>query len=555
MLIDAGPLLAGLDARDRASNDAKARREALNAMRWYGEWLAEQGASVHMLMPSDMKEDEAALTAAIEPARPVWIPQDGRIPLPTWERNERVWVVNGGKLPMITAEAVSDALRREACDVLVFDPSNAAGGRYVEAAAVDSDGRLLRIERHYDDSPSFTDFWSGDVSLAVTRAENAAALATHIVRRGWSLDSIGALTRRLVVRWSHAPSAHTGLETSSVVTGPLVVSEGNAVARAGRAAGDRGPARQASAVMPPASNRREARSTPASAASDANTARAMPNVADHAASHRATVRKPWFGDDAYQMVKRLFDATAALTGLIVLSPLMLVAAALVKWTSPGPALFGHRRQGLGGREFLCWKFRSMRKDADKLQDQLRAKNEVDGPQFKMADDPRVTTIGAWLRRTNIDELPQLFNVLFGQMSLVGPRPSPDKENQLCPAWRRTRLSVKPGITGLWQVLRRRNRPDSDFQEWIYYDVEYARHRSFLLDIEILLWTPVSILAPRHVDRFAAWLERRGVCTHSDRLIAMERADRERISTESGNQTGANRAPAGQDDSAPERELA
>jgi lipopolysaccharide/colanic/teichoic acid biosynthesis glycosyltransferase len=219
----------------------------------------------------------------------------------------------------------------------------------------------------------------------------------------------------------------------------------------------------------------------------------------------------------YLVVKRFIDLSAAALGLTLLSPLMIVVSLLIKLTSPGPVLFGHKRQGLRGREFRCWKFRSMRQDADAMQAKLRALNEVDGPQFKIANDPRVTRIGHWLRATNLDELPQLINVLLGQMSLVGPRPSPDKENQLCPAWRRTRLSVRPGITGLWQVLRRRNRPESDFQEWIYYDVEYARHQSLWLDWQILIHTPISILFPLRMDAFARFLERNGICVHSDRL--------------------------------------
>ena len=109
------------------------------------------------------------------------------------------------------------------------------------------------------------------------------------------------------------------------------------------------------------------------------------------------------------------------------------------------------------------------------------------------------------------------NVLVGQMSLVGPRPSPDDENQLCPAWRRARLSVKPGITGLWQVLRLRDDPDTDFQEWIYYDVEYARHRSLWLDWQILVATPWAIFAPRRLSGFIAKLARIGICRHAGQI--------------------------------------
>ena len=162
--------------------------------------------------------------------------------------------------------------------------------------------------------------------------------------------------------------------------------------------------------------------------------------------------------------------------------------------------------------------------AQQMQDQLRKHNEVDGPQFKITADPRLTRIGAFYRRYNIDELPQIVNVLAGQMSFVGPRPSPDHENQLCPGWRRTRLSMRPGITGLWQIMRLRDASDSDFQEWIYYDVEYARHRSLWLDMQILLHTPLIMFAPRLLRHFAQALQRRGICVHAGRLRHKHDAD-------------------------------
>jgi lipopolysaccharide/colanic/teichoic acid biosynthesis glycosyltransferase len=189
----------------------------------------------------------------------------------------------------------------------------------------------------------------------------------------------------------------------------------------------------------------------------------------------------------YSLVKRVIESVVAFLGLIALSPLMLLTAAIIKVSSPGSVLYGDNREGQDGRIFRCWKFRTMVVGAHDQQRALMNKNKVDGPQFKLDDDPRVTSIGRWLRLTNIDELPQLINVAIGQMSLIGPRPSPFRENQICVPWRQARLSVRPGITGLWQVCRH-ERQAGDFHQWIYYDMLYVRHMSFWLDIKILLAT-------------------------------------------------------------------
>jgi lipopolysaccharide/colanic/teichoic acid biosynthesis glycosyltransferase len=163
------------------------------------------------------------------------------------------------------------------------------------------------------------------------------------------------------------------------------------------------------------------------------------------------------------------------------------------WLEDGrPFFYGQRRETLGGREFLCWKFRSMRKDADRIKKELKARNQADGPQFFMAQDPRLTRVGKFIRKTNLDELPQFWNVLRGEMSIVGPRPSPRAENQYCPPWREARLSVRPGITGLWQVKRTR-RQGLDFQEWIKFDIQYVERQSLLLDMRILWETFVVVL--------------------------------------------------------------
>ena len=190
-----------------------------------------------------------------------------------------------------------------------------------------------------------------------------------------------------------------------------------------------------------------------------------------------------------RLAKRGFDAVFALAALLATLPLYPFIL-LAIWLEDGrPIFFGHKRETRGGREFRCWKFRSMRKDAEHMKAALSAKNQADGPQFYMEHDPRLLRVGRLLRKYNLDELPQFFNVLLGDMSVVGPRPSPRQENQFCPAWREARLSVRPGITGLWQIKRTRRR-GNDFQEWIRYDIEYVERRSWRLDLYII-WKTIS----------------------------------------------------------------
>lgn len=208
-------------------------------------------------------------------------------------------------------------------------------------------------------------------------------------------------------------------------------------------------------------------------------------------SLRAWLRPRHPTPQAYEYVKRALDFTAALAGLLLLTPLMLVVALLIKLTSAGPVFFGHDREGRGGRAFRCWKFRTMVADAHHQQRKLYKQNQVDGPQFKMDRDPRITLVGNWLRKTNIDELPQLWNVVRGDMSLIGPRPSPFRENQICVPWREARLSVRPGITGLWQICRH-ERAAGDFHQWIFFDILYVRHVSWWLDLRILLGTAFTL---------------------------------------------------------------
>lgn len=197
--------------------------------------------------------------------------------------------------------------------------------------------------------------------------------------------------------------------------------------------------------------------------------------------------------------KRMADVFAAALVLVLFAPVLPIIAAVIKLTSPGPVFFKDSRQGLYGKVFNCLKFRSMLVDADKMQDKLRVLNQADGPQFKMEDDPRLSIVGRFLRDTYIDEIPQFFNVLCGQMSIVGPRPSPESENTSCPPWRDVRLSVRPGITGLWQVCRTRQ-PMKDFQEWIHYDIKYVKKLSLKTDLWIC-WQTARKMAMNFIDQF------------------------------------------------------
>ncbi len=184
-------------------------------------------------------------------------------------------------------------------------------------------------------------------------------------------------------------------------------------------------------------------------------------------------------------LKRLMDVTASCALFLLLSPVMLLLALAVKLDSDGPALFCQKRCGKNGEDFAMYKFRTMVKDAAGQQKKLTVKNNIDGPMFKLVDDPRITRVGKFLRKTSLDELPQLLNVLKGEMSLVGPRPLIMDEMKFSPSWRSIRLKVKPGITGLWQI---QGRSEASFHDWIRHDVYYVKNQSLWLDIKILLKT-------------------------------------------------------------------
>ena len=193
---------------------------------------------------------------------------------------------------------------------------------------------------------------------------------------------------------------------------------------------------------------------------------------------------------AGRLIKRVLDFACALLGLIVTAPLTLLVALAIRLDSPGPAIFKQKRVGEGGRDFHMYKFRSMRADAEEQVDQLRARNEASGPLFKIRDDPRVTRLGPMLRRRSLDELPQFWNVLRGDMSLVGPRPGLPAEVAQYQPWHRQRLEVAPGITGLWQVS---GRSDLSFDEMCLLDIFYIENWSLSLDLRIMLRTIPRVL--------------------------------------------------------------
>jgi exopolysaccharide biosynthesis polyprenyl glycosylphosphotransferase len=191
------------------------------------------------------------------------------------------------------------------------------------------------------------------------------------------------------------------------------------------------------------------------------------------------------------LIKHAFDFCFSLIALIILSPLFLIVGLGIKLTSPGPIFFIQERMGLNKRRFRLYKFRSMVLDAEKMITDLEHLNEVDGPAFKIKADPRVTPFGKFLRKTSIDELPQLINVLKGDMSLVGPRPLPIRDyDGFSEDWQRRRFSTRPGITCLWQVNGRSN---VNFEKWMKLDMEYIDNWSLWLDLKIILWTIPAVI--------------------------------------------------------------
>jgi lipopolysaccharide/colanic/teichoic acid biosynthesis glycosyltransferase len=193
------------------------------------------------------------------------------------------------------------------------------------------------------------------------------------------------------------------------------------------------------------------------------------------------------------VLKRSFDLLVSVLVFVVGLPLWIAIAIAIKVESRGPILYRDRRVGLNEREFDMVKFRTMRADAPKLQKRLEAENEAEGALFKLRDDPRVTRVGAFLRRFSLDEVPQVLNVVRGEMSLVGPRPLPIRDYKLLEPWHRKRYLVLPGMTGLWQIA---GRSDLSFDDLVRLDFYYLENWSIWLDISILLRTVPAVIAAR-----------------------------------------------------------
>jgi lipopolysaccharide/colanic/teichoic acid biosynthesis glycosyltransferase len=205
--------------------------------------------------------------------------------------------------------------------------------------------------------------------------------------------------------------------------------------------------------------------------------------------------KPWYqrgaGADTaqgnsviYQTLKRLLDVAICLAALPVLLPLLLICCIAIKIDSPGPVFFFQYRTGRGGRRFKMYKLRTMVRNADELKEKYMHLNQLTYPDFKIADDPRITTVGRFLRKTSLDELPQIFNVMKGNMTLVGPRPTSFNASTYS-LWHTARLELKPGLTGLWQVC---GRNELDFDDRVRLDIAYIRNQSLWLDLQILFRT-------------------------------------------------------------------
>lgn len=208
------------------------------------------------------------------------------------------------------------------------------------------------------------------------------------------------------------------------------------------------------------------------------------------------LRQQILSKKVYEFIKRTFDIICSIVTLIILSPILLIISMLIKIESPGPVIFMQERVGINKKTFKMYKFRSMVANAEELKCKLVEKNERNGPMFKMKNDPRVTRIGRFIRKTSIDELPQLINILKGEMSFVGPRPSlPDEVNQFEP-WMLKRLVVRPGLTCYWQVG---GRDKIDYIDWMKLDIKYVDERNIWVDLKLIFKTFFVLLGDKNAS--------------------------------------------------------
>ena len=198
----------------------------------------------------------------------------------------------------------------------------------------------------------------------------------------------------------------------------------------------------------------------------------------------------------YEFLKRAVDIICSLIGLIVLMPILVIVAILIRIESKGSIIFLQDRVGKDGIVFKMYKFRSMVIDAEKLKEKLANENERTGPMFKIKNDPRITKVGKIIRKTSIDELPQLINILKGEMTIVGPRPSLPNEVKKFEEWMLKRLNVKPGLTCYWQVL---GRNDIEFNEWMVLDIKYVKERNIIIDVKLILKTFLVLFGDNHAS--------------------------------------------------------
>jgi lipopolysaccharide/colanic/teichoic acid biosynthesis glycosyltransferase len=340
------------------------------------------------------------------------------------------------------------------------------------------------LARAWQQSSHATQAWR-QVRALVPRAKRVSTLVMGSVFDRGSDHDLMALTKRLVEVWDRPGAAITGIRSPQrdvwTAGGSRVAPHTRFVGAAWIGDG-RNLEGQHTLVGPsvlwddPAARR---------TVTDVPWAEIFPTDFKRARSAPREINVP------FRRGKRLFDIVFSLFALAVTLPLYPFIMLAIILEDGWPVFFSHRRETLGGRTFPCLKFRSMRRDAEAMKKELAKQNKADGPQFFIERDPRLTRVGAFLRKTNLDELPQFINVLLGHMSIVGPRPSPYSENQFCPGWRNARLSTRPGITGLWQVMRSRQ-TGLDFQEWIKYDIAYVENMSFKLDLWII-WKTVGVL--------------------------------------------------------------